>query len=52
MPVQIDEVVITTSVSQDRSDTAHMDTPSADPMEHERELADKILQIIREKSER
>ena len=53
MPVQIDEIIINTTVAaQNASGSSVTASPAADPLEHERELADKILQIIREKSER
>lgn len=52
MPVQIDEIVITTTVSPQSAAISGSDTPQGSPEEHDRMLADKILQIIREKSER
>jgi hypothetical protein len=53
MPVQIDEIIITTTVAaQGASGSSVTAAPGADLQEHDRELADKILQIIREKSER
>ncbi len=52
MPVQIDEVVITTTVNEQRSGVSDAAESAPDPIETQRELAEKILQIIREKSER
>ena len=53
MPVQIDEVIITTTVNPQASTANSGGTlAQAEPIENERELAEKILQIIREKTER
>ncbi len=52
MPVQIDEVIITTTVNPQNASVSGGESTPVDPVENERELADKILRIIREKSER
>jgi hypothetical protein len=53
MPVQIDEVIITTTVNPQASTPGgNQASEPSDPVVDERELANKILQIIREKSER
>ncbi len=52
MPVQIDEVVITTTVNPQAAAQSVSASPGPDQLELEQETRDRILQIIRENSER